>query len=236
MKTLILKTLIITLSITLGGALAACNPTTESAVSQISYSGPFANIDAGIRKELQTCGVGQTEFERLLGLSQKDFDQDFEGGWRSIGYKENCNNAAAEMIKSYILYSEPNPPERIGILRWHAGQTKASAGKYAEAISLFKGTYQAEDDHELAWNFYVDATIAFLKNDRRALQLAHDNLAQLTVSEEEKASRRKFLKDNPKITMPEGFVDNPQNLSPVKSLLNCFGKSYKEAYGRCEVD
>ena len=214
----------------------ACNAASEPALAQAEYSGAFAVLQTDIRGELISCGVDQPEFDRLLNLSQNKFDQDFEGGWRTIGYKDKCQNAAAEVIISYMLYSEPYPPESMGILRWHAGQTKAGAGKYEEAIALFKGTYKSDDDHGTPWNYYVDATIAFLENDQPALQRAHDELAKLTVSEDEKASRRKFLKDNPKISMPDGFVDNPQNLTTVTKLLNCFGKPYREAYGRCETE
>ena len=31
--------------------------------------------------------------------------------------------------------------------------------------------------------------------------------------------------------MPEGFVDEPANLSVVRGLLNCFGQPYAKAYG-----
>lgn len=213
--------------------LTACDHSESIGANQDEYSGAFAIIDSQSRKELLECGVDQNEFNRLLRLSQGKFDQDFKGGWRAIGYKENCNNAAAEMIKAYILYSEPFPSKRISILRWHAGQTKASAGNYLEAISLFKGTYKSDNEHGVAWNIYVDATIAFLQNDLAALTQAHDSLASLAVTEEEKESRRKFLEQNPNIKMPDGFVDQPDNLATVESLLECFGQPYSEAYGNC---
>lgn len=215
--------------------LSACSQSSgiSSKIDEV-YSGTFAILDNLVRDDLLRCGVNQDEFNRLLSLPENKFDQDFEGGWRATTYKEACNNAAAEMIKAYILYSEPKPAKNQNILRWHAGQTKAAAGNYDEAISLFKGTYEPDQDRGIAWNLYVDATLAFLQNDREALTLTHDTLAKLTVSEEEKANRRKFLKDNPNITMSEGFVDNPNNLAPVKSLLRCFGQPYSVAYGRYE--
>ena len=226
------------LSTTLFGSLFVLTACTQSAdinsKNDEAFSGTFAVIDNAARDDLLRCGVDQDEFNRLLSLPEKKFDQDFEGGWRAISYKETCDNAAAEMIKAYILYSEPAPADNQNILRWHAGQTKAGAGHYDEAISLFKGTYEPDEDQGIAWNYYVDATLAFLQNDREGLALAHDNLAKVTVSEAEKAARRKFLRDNPKISMPEGFVDNPSNLEPVQSLLRCFGQPYSEAYGRCE--
>lgn len=113
------------------------------------------------------------------------------------------------------------------------GKKKASAGKYDEAISLFKGTYKSDHEHGEAWNLYVDSTIAFLRNDLSKLKQAHDSLSNLPVSEEKKESRRKFLKDNPNIAMPDGFVDQPSNLAPVEALVKCFGQPYSKAYGNC---
>lgn len=213
--------------------IPACSAPKDVNSNETIYSGSFAILDNQTREILLNCDVDQKEFNRLLVLPQDKFDQDFKGGWRAISYKTDCQNAAAEIIKAYILYSEPFPPKNISILRWHAGQTKASAGKYDEAISLFKGTYKSDNQHGEAWNLYVDSTIAFLQNDLSKLKKAHDSLASLSVTEAEKESRRKFLKDNPNITMPEGFVDKPSNLAPVESLLKCFGQPYFEAYGSC---
>jgi len=198
------------------------------------YTGAYSLLGLTLQPEMQKCGVDQGEFDRLLALPQEGFDQDFTGGWRAISNKDGCNNAAAEMIKAYILYSVPHPPNNLSILRWHAGQTKAGAGEYDEAAALFAGTYKPDTDPSPEWDLYVKATIAFLQNDLPALQIAHDTLAAFPVAEEVKSARRQFLKDNPNITMPDNFVDEPQNLSPVKNLLACFGKPYSEAYGNCE--
>jgi len=100
---------------------------------------------------------------------------------------------------------------------------------------LFSGAYKPDPHKGRAWNLYADATIAFLQQDKAALQKAHDTLAALPVSEEEKASRRQFLKDNPNVTLPDGFIDAPQNLSPVRDFLNCFDRPYAEAYGQCKM-
>ena len=169
-----------------------------------------------------------------MALPQDKFDQDFEGGWRKYGYIESCKNAAAELIKDYILYSEPYPSKSIGILRWHAGQMKASTGRYDEAIKLFRGTYHRPDDIQ-DWNFYVDATIAFLSNDKDAISLAYNDLEKVEVSDDTKAMRQKFLDDNPNITMPAGFIDEPSNLSVIKKLLDCFGQPYSIAYSSCQT-
>ncbi len=185
-------------------------------------------------KSLEECGIDDAEHDRLLRLSQDDFDQDFKGGWRVYSYKEGCKNASAELIKDYILFSQPHPPNSHGILRWHAGQLKAGSGRTKEAIQFFRGTYKDLDDHGETWNLYVDATIGFLENDKDKVQYVYDRLSAIEVPETLKEQRRQFLKNNPDITMPEGFVDEPQNLSVVRRLLKCFGQPYSEAYGDCE--
>lgn len=180
--------------------------------------------------ELEQCGIDQKEFDRLMRLDLDAFDQDFEGGWRAISQKEDCATAAAEIIKAYLAYSYPQAPESIRILRWHAGQVLAGGGHYPQAIAFFRASYN-DPEKSQEWNLYVDASIAFLKNDREALQTAYETLAAFEVPEAIKQAKRKFLEDNPQITMPPGFVEQPQNLSVVAKLLSCFGRSYKDAYG-----
>ena len=180
----------------------------------------------------ETCGISETEYARLLALPQDKFDQDFTGGWRPYADIEGCKNTTAELIKDYILYSAPYPPRDIGMLRWHAGQMKAATGRYNEAINLFKGTYHRPDDNQ-DWNIYVDASIAFLEGDKVALQAAYDALAATDVPDHLKAARQKFLDENPNVTMPDGFINQPANLSVVKDLIDCFAQPYSKAYGRC---
>ena len=111
---------------------------------------------------------------------------------------------------------------------------KASTGRYDEAIKLFRGTYHRPDDIQ-DWNFYVDANIAFLSNDKDAISLAYNDLEKVEVSDDTKAMRQKFLDDNPNITMPARFIDEPSNLSVIKKLLDCFGQPYSIAYSSCQT-
>lgn len=216
-------------------AIACQSPVNETKTDDTG-TGTYTVFSQSVRQDMENCGLDQGEFERLLSLPQKAFDQDFNGGWRAISYQDGCEDIAAEMIKAYILYSEPVPPTNIGILRWHTAQTKAGAGFYNEAIALMRGTYkkvEAPLDNADQWNLYVDGSIAFLEGNKPALQAARDKLASAPVTESMKASRQKFLKDNPNITMPENFIDAPQNLAPLNSLLLCWGQSYSKAYGHC---
>ncbi len=192
----------------------------------------FSILPPDQQEILAKCNIDSPELERLLRLSEDKFDQDMQGGWRLIARDENCLEAAAITIKAYINYSHPRAPENIRILRWHSGQLLAGTDKTEDAVAFFRGTYS--DDVE--WNLYVDGTIAFLQSDKQALKAARDTLAARPVSEEEKEARRQFLSDNPNITMPDGFVDEPQNLSVLDRLLACFGRDYNQAYGKCESD
>ncbi len=183
----------------------------------------------------EKCGITSAEYDRLMKLTQKDFDQDLKGGgWRAFGNKEGCADATAELIKDYILYSEPYPSEDITMLRWHAGQMKANANKYEEAVLLFRGTYN-RPDHSGEWNYYVDATLGFLEGDKAKVEKAYQELSNFQIPPERKAAMKKYKEDNPDINFPENFGEQASNLNVVKSLLDCFGKSYAEAYGRCET-
>jgi hypothetical protein len=64
------------------------------------------------------------------------------------------------------------------------------------------------------WNFYVDATMAFLRSDRKSFLQARSDLNRLTK--------------------PKGLnagAEWPQNASVVEGLWRCFGKPYKVAHG-----
>lgn len=223
--------------------LAACNAEgdplhvagVESADALVpaDASWAYAVLDADVRLGLATCDVDGAEFDRLMALPQKAFDQDFQGGWRPIGDTEGCYDAAGDLILAYMAYSVPVAPDRLQILRWHAGQMKAFAGKNTDALALFAGTYEAEDDVE--WKYYVDATLAFLKQDLSGIETAYEKLSTFEVSDESKASRQRFLDENPNITMPDGFLTEPANLLVIKRLSDCFGRPYKEAYRGCDT-
>jgi hypothetical protein len=159
------------------------------------------------------CAVDRTA---LLALDQQAFDQDLEGGWRALAARRGCELAAADLIRDYR--------ERRGssatILFWHEGQLRALAGQAAPAMKLFALSRHPEPV-TMGWNLYVDATIAFLRHDRRALLAARAALARL-----------------PK---PPGFAPRdpdgrlvpiawPPNLNVVDGFVACFRKSYRQAY------
>lgn len=206
----------------------------SSSQSNTPQSAPdeFSAYSEEAQSEFIKCGVDEDEFYRLIGLSYRDFDQDFDGGWRAIDYKDGCKIAAQNMLKSYLTYHAYKHQSERSMLMWHTGQVLAGDNKYDEAVKYFRQTYKS-GDHSTEWNLYVDATLAFLRKDKSALISARDTLALQPVSDEMKASRREFLKQNPNVFWPEGFVDEPQNLSVVNKLIKCYNEPYSVAYGKC---
>ncbi|MEM1133373.1 MAG: hypothetical protein AAGH53_10575 [Pseudomonadota bacterium] len=154
----------------------------------------------------------------MLELDLDDFDQDFNGGWRTLAY-QGCGLEAAELIREWRFRKR----EHRSILYWHEGQLRASEGQTKQAIALFELTYKSPDLHaDFGWNHYVDGTIAFLRNDKERLNAAIERLQKLPEPE-----------DN-SFTKPDGTVVKlswPPNLNVLRGFQKCWGKSYKEAYG-----
>lgn len=218
-------------------ALVACTaevspPSQTETTLTTDASWAYKALDEDIRGTLTRCEVNAEEFDRLMALPLQAFDQDFAGGWRPVGDKEGCHDAAAQLILAYLRYSVPSPPSDIQILRWHAGQMKAFAGEIDDALALFSGTFEGQESVE--WNLYVEATLAFLQRDRAGVETAYNTLAKFEVPKERMAARQRFLDENPNIRMPDGYVTDPINLPVIKRLRDCFDAPYKEAYRGCD--
>ena len=162
------------------------------------------------------------DLEAMLELDRNAFDQDMNGGWRTLGMKEGCKLAAAELIREWRHAKR----DHTSILYWHEGQMRAYAGQAEEAIALFKLTYQAaEDDTDFGWNHYVTGTIAFLEQDRERLASAIENLKSLPEPE-----------DN-SFTRPDGTVVQmqwPPNLNVLEGFEKCWDHPYAKAHGSRE--
>lgn len=160
----------------------------------------------------------QYDLSSYVGMNPIEFDQG-EDGWRYLASTEGCEREAAELIQKYLQYSENQLDEDIRpLLRWHRGQLLALSGNYAQAIPEMAASKKRATADIDGWNLYVEGTIAFLENDRAALDRATFDL---------KALKRPT-------GYPEGDVDWPPNLSILGMLGKCFGSPYKKAYGgRC---
>ncbi|HET7811008.1 MAG TPA: hypothetical protein VFL16_10570 [Steroidobacteraceae bacterium] len=154
--------------------------------------------------------------DRLLALDQHAFDQDLDGGWRPLGDKPQCQLVAADLLRDY----RERHHNEATILIWHEGQMRALAGQTEAAIALFERCHVPSSSS--GWNEYVDATIAFLKGDRKSFDAARESLAAYPKP----ASFD--LKD------PMGRpIEWPPNLNVVDELGRCFGMPYRQAYGVC---
>ncbi|RYF48491.1 MAG: hypothetical protein EOO38_09985 [Cytophagaceae bacterium] len=164
---------------------------------------------------------------RLLALDENQFDQDMAGGWRALASTPGCALVAADLLRDYRETHYKNS----GILFWHEAQVRADAGQYSEAIALMKRAYKPVEADKAGWNLYVDATIAFLRRDRAALEQAKLKLA---------AVQPPVGADIPPVIngyMEADFADGskrkirwPINIDVVEGLENCFDKLYVEAY------
>lgn len=149
------------------------------------------------------------ELGKYLAMSPMEFDQG-EGGWRHLANITGCEREAAELIQRYVQHNENM---RL-VLLWHRGQLLAFTGAYKEAIAEMAASKKSAAADFDGWNFYVDGTIAFLRNDRKAFHRAVSKLRSL----ERPAG------------YPEGDLEWPPNLSVLRQLEKCFGSPYKQAY------
>jgi len=159
------------------------------------------------------------DLEEMLALSQEEFDQDLNGGWRPLAMREGCEISAAELIREW-RHEKRN---HAGILYWHEGQMRAYGGQIEQAVALFELTYNPpESDAEFGWNHYVSGTIAFLRGEREALRGAIERLKHLPEP-----------KDN-SFRRPDGTVIQmswPPNLNVLEGFERCWGEPYRVAYG-----
>jgi hypothetical protein len=160
----------------------------------------------------------------LLALSPDQFDQDLAGGWRPLAEKPGCQLAAADLIAAYR--AQPKA-DGIGLLAWHEAQVRAELGQTPQAVALMKSAYKPAAQDRAGWNLYVDGSIAFLQQDRAALQQARDALARIDTP--------------PGMTVVDGVliinqngteqrIPWPPNLDVLEGLMRCFGKPYRDAY------
>jgi hypothetical protein len=164
---------------------------------------------------------------RLLALDEAKFDQDTRGGWRPLGDTPGCELVAADLLRDY----RQTHGNKSSMLYWHEGQMRAIAGQSGPAAALMEHSRVPVEDDPSGWNFYVDASIAFLRKDRIALDDAHRKLAAVPPMTGE---------DVPALV--DGFIELPtadgttlkmrwpMNIDVVDGLQRCFDKPYKIAY------
>ncbi len=169
--------------------------------------------------------------DALLALDENAFDQDLTGGgggWRAIANRPGCELAAADLLAAY----RAKHPTVGSLLAWHEGQMRASAGQYEQAIPLLAAARKPAEQDLAGWNAYVDATVAFLRQDKAALLAAQTRLAAVSYPE---GTGMPPLKDGyfelpTQPGQPTMRMRWPPNIEVVDGLVACFGKPYAEAY------
>ncbi|WP_255367651.1 hypothetical protein [Caulobacter sp. UNC279MFTsu5.1] len=171
-------------------------------------------------------GVARSEncaYDRaaMLAMDFDRFDQD-ASGWRSIGQAPGCFLAGAGLIADYRKVHPNLSLSQADGLRWHEGQLRAMVGDTQGAIPLLAASNHDDDSANQA---YIDATLAFLRQDRPALIAARRRLAGLPRPADFQAGADAF-----KAQTGRGLTW-PLNLDVVDRLLACFDRPYAEAYG-----
>ena len=168
--------------------------------------------------------------DAMLALDEPAFDQDIggEGGWRSVANIDGCQVAAADLIAEY----RAQHPDGSNILAWHEGQMRAMAGQTERAIPLLDDARKSDAEDLGGWNPYVDATVAFLRNDKPALLDARTRLAAVGYpADMGPPPVDGYIELPTQPGQPPMRVRWPPNIDVVDGLVACFGKTYSEAYG-----
>ncbi len=158
----------------------------------------------------------------MLAMPLHDFDQT-PAGWRSLD-AEGCEAVGANAIARYReLNQEALAGEELGTLIWHEGQLRAAAGQTEAAIALMLEGRHGESDAD---RLYVDATVAFLRQDREGLLAARERLLALPTPDWFAAAVERYKVNYPDHPPPAW----PLNRDKVEGYIACFDQPYREAY------
>lgn len=158
----------------------------------------------------------------MLALPLHEFDQT-DAGWRSLDVPD-CEAVVAETIARYRVQNrEALAGQDTGTLVWHEGQLRAAAGQTEAAIALMLEGRDAESD---AIQPYVDASVAFLRQDRPALEAAYARLMALPVPDYFTRAAERYAANYPDLPP----LTWPLNRDKVEGFLACFDRPYREAY------
>lgn len=158
----------------------------------------------------------------MLALPLNDFDQT-SAGWRSLD-AEGCEAVVAEAIARYRVQNrEALAGQDTGTLVWHEGQLRAAAGQNEAAIALMLEGRDGEDE---ALQPYVDASVAFLRQDRPALETAYARLMSLPIPDYFTRAAERYAANYPQLPP----LTWPLNRDKVEGFLACFDRPYREAY------
>lgn len=171
----------------------------------------------------------------VMAMAPRAFNSTPGRGWRVLGEKDGCWVQGADLLAEYREAHPDAPADDLTNMRWHEGQLRAALGQTDRAIALMESTIRPFDPQNLAAadldnNIYVEATLAFLRNDRVALLDARARYAAMPVPDW-------FAKAAADVKARHGQdLAWPMNLKIIDGLVACFGRPYSEAYGGCRLD
>lgn len=160
----------------------------------------------------QGCQLGDSDLIANRRLSFEAFDQvgELPSTARALGERD-CYAEAARASEDYLLHGPETTSRQREILAFHMGQYLATAGQEREAARVIATARTQNDPPQpdgFDWNTYVVGTWAFLTRDRALLEASH---ARLAAAPGER---------------------NAYNARALAGLVRCFGRPYREAYGR----
>jgi hypothetical protein len=131
------------------------------------------------------CVSEQRECERdlILSLPWQQFDQTPNSGWR-IYFARHDYRAAADLIEIYLKQHQNLTVRQRAVSNFHAGQMRLHVGGPQAAIPHMRLALVPENTPGLSddWNIMVLAHIAFLNDDRAALDALKAQQAVLPPS------------------------------------------------------
>jgi len=163
---------------------------------------------------LESCTPSLEERERLLSLSEQQFDRSPDG-WR-VYAGAHCYAEAASLIRDFLKGRTGLRADDRAQLHFHAAQMLAQASRIDDAVDQLADVLQVQPERPVddpGWVLYVKGTIGFLRQDRGILDQSAKDLDAYAANETGAVQAGDRL-----------------NLNALRGFQKCFGQSYLVAY------
>lgn len=190
--------------------------------------GPIRADPAETHLPIESAALPKCEFnqEEILALTPSEFDQTLDGGWRALAQRPECLETSADLLAAYrrARWSSWTPGD-LHSNYWHEGQLRAELGQKDRAVRLLLAGVNPNVSSD-GFEHYAIGTVAFLNDDMEGLLAARARLAEV----KEPANWAEISDSFKKRFGAE--MTWPINLNVLDGFIACFGRPYKEAYGR----